>query len=100
MKHQLTENGHFLNMIRKMICLSTDLMKPGSLKGQNTILFWKLLTIRIMSALLKVILCGKISPGRLFSAWNPPCRFAASPLKAVSYTHLRAHETVLDLVCR
>ena len=23
-----------------------------------------------------------------------------SPRKAVSYTHLRAHETVLDLVCR
>eukprot|EP00657_Telonema_sp_P-1_P001170 TRINITY_DN12596_c0_g1_i1.p1 TRINITY_DN12596_c0_g1~~TRINITY_DN12596_c0_g1_i1.p1 ORF type:complete len:103 (-),score=15.65 TRINITY_DN12596_c0_g1_i1:57-365(-) len=23
-----------------------------------------------------------------------------SPLKPVSYTHLRAHETVLDLVCR
>ena len=23
-----------------------------------------------------------------------------SQLKAVSYTHLRAHETVLDLVCR
>ena len=31
--------------------------------------------------------------------------FAASPAKsvdyaAVSYTHLRAHETVLDIVCR
>ena len=25
---------------------------------------------------------------------------AAVSLKAVSYTHLRAHETVLDLVCR
>ena len=24
----------------------------------------------------------------------------AVPLEAVSYTHLRAHETVLDLVCR
>ena len=27
-------------------------------------------------------------------------RFAAQPLRPVSYTHLRAHETVLDLVCR
>ena len=26
--------------------------------------------------------------------------YAAIPLMAVSYTHLRAHETVLDLVCR
>ena len=26
--------------------------------------------------------------------------FAGSELGAVSYTHLRAHETVLDLVCR
>mgnify|MGYP003381489301 CR=1 FL=1 len=25
---------------------------------------------------------------------------AAEPTEAVSYTHLRAHETVLDLVCR
>ena len=24
----------------------------------------------------------------------------AAPFEAVSYTHLRAHETVLDLVCR
>ena len=32
------------------------------------------------------------------------CQFApfkcTIPSKAVSYTHLRAHETVLDLVCR
>ncbi len=27
-------------------------------------------------------------------------KFAASVNGAVSYTHLRAHETVLDLVCR
>ena len=26
--------------------------------------------------------------------------FGASSFEAVSYTHLRAHETVLDLVCR
>ena len=25
---------------------------------------------------------------------------ALKPFQAVSYTHLRAHETVLDLVCR
>src|SRR5664280_3380429 len=29
---------------------------------------------------------------------HPPCRFGVR--WAVSYTHLRAHETVLDLVCR
>ena len=27
-------------------------------------------------------------------------RVATDPASAVSYTHLRAHETVLDLVCR
>ena len=26
--------------------------------------------------------------------------YVSSGIKAVSYTHLRAHETVLDLVCR
>ena len=30
---------------------------------------------------------------------NRPCR-AFDAILAVSYTHLRAHETVLDLVCR
>ena len=33
------------------------------------------------------------------SGWPPPERFTRW-LDAVSYTHLRAHETVLDLVCR
>mgnify|MGYP003381601652 CR=1 FL=1 len=28
------------------------------------------------------------------------CEKRVPPLKPVSYTHLRAHETVLDLVCR
>ena len=28
------------------------------------------------------------------------CGRVGGPSKAVSYTHLRAHETVLDLVCR
>ena len=30
----------------------------------------------------------------------PPVIEPAKPAKPVSYTHLRAHETVLDLVCR
>ena len=34
------------------------------------------------------------APGKL-----QPC-VAADGVRAVSYTHLRAHETVLDLVCR
>ena len=33
----------------------------------------------------------------MFPGAQPTIRFAIS---AVSYTHLRAHETVLDLVCR
>src|SRR5665811_940853 len=31
---------------------------------------------------------------------TPPSDQAIQSAKAVSYTHLRAHETVLDLVCR
>ena len=34
------------------------------------------------------------------SAGNTGGALAAGILHAVSYTHLRAHETVLDLVCR
>mgnify|MGYP003381538975 CR=1 FL=1 len=36
------------------------------------------------------------------SSPRPTCRFRPTPRCAapVSYTHLRAHETVLDLVCR
>src|SRR5665811_2549116 len=31
---------------------------------------------------------------------DPPALADHRPVDAVSYTHLRAHETVLDLVCR
>ncbi len=30
----------------------------------------------------------------------PPLSASAAVVRPVSYTHLRAHETVLDLVCR
>ena len=33
-------------------------------------------------------------------AWMPTDDFDSPGNKPVSYTHLRAHETVLDLVCR
>ena len=33
-------------------------------------------------------------------AWNEGSRASALSAGSVSYTHLRAHETVLDLVCR
>ena len=55
-------------------------------------------------------------PGRLrYNRWKPGCRWVVYPeddmrgaktliatyaAATVSYTHLRAHETVLDLVCR
>ena len=32
--------------------------------------------------------------------WSSPPAMTRCATKAVSYTHLRAHETVLDLVCR
>ena len=37
---------------------------------------------------------GRINPGASFVVWD------GNDVAAVSYTHLRAHETVLDLVCR
>ena len=38
--------------------------------------------------------------GFLFDNENNLVRIDMSEYQAVSYTHLRAHETVLDLVCR
>ena len=38
--------------------------------------------------------------GRISFFCNAGIRFVEEMCKAVSYTHLRAHETVLDLVCR
>src|SRR5665811_279678 len=34
------------------------------------------------------------------ACWGGPCRLRRDSRPPVSYTHLRAHETVLDLVCR
>eukprot|EP00657_Telonema_sp_P-1_P005400 TRINITY_DN2272_c0_g1_i2.p1 TRINITY_DN2272_c0_g1~~TRINITY_DN2272_c0_g1_i2.p1 ORF type:complete len:153 (+),score=33.64 TRINITY_DN2272_c0_g1_i2:44-502(+) len=57
--------------------------------------------------------CPRESAARSNRSPPPPRRYSSSPLKTsplpwkssstarpVSYTHLRAHETVLDLVCR
>ena len=41
-----------------------------------------------------------LSKGRIFEETLPLLRAAGIEVLAVSYTHLRAHETVLDLVCR
>ena len=38
--------------------------------------------------------------GRIKIGLSPQQREALARTEAVSYTHLRAHETVLDLVCR
>ena len=45
------------------------------------------------------ILTPTVLPGLLIGAMLP-FLFTALTMTAVSYTHLRAHETVLDLVCR
>eukprot|EP00657_Telonema_sp_P-1_P004523 TRINITY_DN2048_c0_g1_i2.p1 TRINITY_DN2048_c0_g1~~TRINITY_DN2048_c0_g1_i2.p1 ORF type:complete len:268 (+),score=64.35 TRINITY_DN2048_c0_g1_i2:163-966(+) len=37
---------------------------------------------------------------QLWLMWLPCRKIELPPLESVSYTHLRAHETVLDLVCR
>ena len=38
--------------------------------------------------------------GRIFAAAGAPQDIAHLVAASVSYTHLRAHETVLDIVCR
>ena len=43
--------------------------------------------------ILMVLFCGVAAVGAQFPIRIPK-------VKTVSYTHLRAHETVLDLVCR
>src|SRR5665811_2557644 len=45
--------------------------------------------IASMGSNLLMIQSGSVNRGGLMMGWGP-----------VSYTHLRAHETVLDLVCR
>ena len=51
-----------------------------------------------------VILLAEVAPKVAARARPEPLALALAPmtrfLAAVSYTHLRAHETVLDLVCR
>ena len=44
--------------------------------------------------------CGKEESSGAAPAVTAPVTNAANHAMAVSYTHLRAHETVLDLVCR
>ena len=41
-----------------------------------------------------------LASGAAATATSLTTEAASEGLKAVSYTHLRAHETVLDLVCR
>ena len=50
---------------------------------------------------------GKVANGAKFRVWrpsDPQVDIEGTPIPfttgSVSYTHLRAHETVLDLVCR
>ena len=62
-----------------------------------------------VSRLREAIIGGTFSPGerlvenalcQRFGVSRTSIREALRRLEAVSYTHLRAHETVLDLVCR
>src|SRR5664280_3222642 len=48
---------------------------------------------------VRYVLHGKSVPPSGSHA-DPPVQSVLTPLGPVSYTHLRAHETVLDLVCR
>ena len=43
---------------------------------------------------------GPFGEGERIQLTDPKGRLHTITLGAVSYTHLRAHETVLDLVCR
>ena len=43
---------------------------------------------------------GVPARGRQEGRQGPHVRASGDDVQAVSYTHLRAHETVLDLVCR
>ena len=53
----------------------------------------------------RIVLLREVDSERQLPIWIGPCEAEAitielQDVKAVSYTHLRAHETVLDLVCR
>src|SRR5664280_3854133 len=53
--------------------------------------------IRIRGIRVALLLLSEKFEG---SALRQPNRYIADIITPVSYTHLRAHETVLDLVCR
>ena len=59
----------------------------------------KLLDKIEVNALEKILFAGEVMPVKHLNYWRQKFKHAlfANP---VSYTHLRAHETVLDLVCR
>ena len=53
----------------------------------------------------EVRVCGDIGTGKRVRMWVNSCHEiqidgVSVGVRSVSYTHLRAHETVLDLVCR
>ena len=54
----------------------------------------------MMSLGAGLALAGKIPFIASFAVFNPGRTLDQLRVAAVSYTHLRAHETVLDLVCR
>ena len=46
------------------------------------------------------MLVAAVSGGQLYTSGDSGTTWVARENNPVSYTHLRAHETVLDLVCR
>src|SRR5665648_149749 len=70
----------------------------GNLKPEFTI------TALIRSLASRTVISGSptiVSAGNpLFKSVSTVIKFDSIPYKAVSYTHLRAHETRHDLVCR
>ena len=46
------------------------------------------------------VIAAKNNSAKLATRIAPISRLSLKTREAVSYTHLRAHETVLDLVCR
>src|SRR5665811_603083 len=79
---------------RRQGILNSERKVQRTVTASSSVQTARLLSANLSKPLMTAVMCRAAS---LFFETSP--RFGNAPV-TVSYTHLRAHETVLDLVCR